>query len=1362
MTDNDLTGKAVRVGLSTIVAVLLAAPVDALEVEEGVALAKFTRGMVTLQQGGDSCSLADALFLDDSLKAELGELGVEALKRVFTDMGPGDTWTLTQWGDTLNIVSRLDWYRLYFAGETDAVCQAIQQLNGVLWAVPNAVAGADWPDDTYYVQNRQWALKNAAMPGTDLHMSDAWEICRGSNEIRVAVVDDGVQCDHIDFGGAAYPNPKFPIGWDFTNNDPDPTPDVGKDHGTCCAGIISAISNNNAEGVASIGGGDGTIGSGTAVVPLRTQEVDEKIQAINWLMRHMVSDDIPISSNSWWSPAGEVEPLREAITDAWAAGLIQVGSAGNYGPPPHPPTNYTQFPSSYHHAFIRVGAVDIDGSHVEKDQPPSYPDWGSCWGRYLDVVAPTFTATTSNVGYVDEFSGTSCAAPHAAGVLASALALYRRDPSRQPMGPEQAEAYISYSGRKYPAWEEKVGYGLLDAHRMYAFLEGPRRCISGAAASGGVANPDDVSLRIDGLEYERHYVEADVSFPLRYSAPPAVWGAARATGLGACPWPGTAGQLSSQQYRYTEVVPGSVTTEGCRLRAYVFKRGETWSPCEPGQLTLGYCADGQLAFAGMSGFELTEPPAYANKVELSAGVMGADAQECEQENGVEPKTGTRMFRVGGTDVSTSTSYVSWKLFDYNQPLPATCYLSYWIYVESSPGGHGHITLDGLTESGTSLRDWTKWGVIIDTDGQRIHPSAHTVPQGQWVRCIFSLNPAAGLPTDPEVLKSLSVMYHDGGPAETGEFLAYIDDVEITQTFPEPGVWYAETFATGIDENFELGISHTDYQGNAIANGARIIVNGHGPDGEGGQWISPSPALRMRLAAPVSAVSNSWVMWRQYDTEHALFLALLIDDGFSPQWLYYSKNGANHWGEVGWVDMGNPNQQYNVWQQFSRNVYEDYLAEYGVPPQQVLEARIGHFCFEDWDGDKGGIVADVQFTPSAMVGSFERMTAYSNAPRFVSNGGRLHMLYTGKGDEGSTAAFYSQSTDALHWSTPVRVNRADNEFKETKFAALAAWNYRDQTGMHREAYAFWSWKWPEQDYLNLAYSVSKSVDGGPWSEDFRFENFKGGWVEEQLGQPPALLVRENDMYMVFKDNQHSLCYRHYHRAQAGAAWTHVSSDEFWLCREDTSVTRPSISLDSQGRVVVTYLWRVTDGKRAFLRYKDASGWSDTIRVSRPGHTPRTLMSTCVGETLFIAMHEVAGEAHHAVLRQALPPYANPVTVADFPVVVDLLADAVSVYVAGNRSLVYNSYVYEQGAYRPFCSLQQGGVWQPQFELDASGRDSRYATAAVHWYPAWPEPRLAVANTEKVGDGAYVVHTKLLTLPQGPVPPGRLEGSRVSCG
>ena len=128
---------------------------------------------------------------------------------------------------------------------------SIARLPGVAYAEPDSVVHAAWvPDDPRFGDGTQWGPQR-------VQATDAWDIARGAG-VLIAVVDTGVDLDHEDLAANIWVNPaETPgnmidddgngfiddvSGWDFVNS--DPYPDDDNSHGTHCAGIAAAITNN--------------------------------------------------------------------------------------------------------------------------------------------------------------------------------------------------------------------------------------------------------------------------------------------------------------------------------------------------------------------------------------------------------------------------------------------------------------------------------------------------------------------------------------------------------------------------------------------------------------------------------------------------------------------------------------------------------------------------------------------------------------------------------------------------------------------------------------------------------------------------------------------------------------------------------------------------------------------------------------------------------------------------------------------------------------------------------------------------------------------------------------------------------------
>ncbi|HZE89382.1 MAG TPA: S8 family serine peptidase, partial [Verrucomicrobiae bacterium] len=142
--------------------------------------------------------------------------------------------------------------------------QAIARLRRdprVEYAEPDyVVQTALAPNDPGYPQ--LYGLHNAGQtggkPGADIHAEQAWDVTTGSRGTLVAVIDTGIDLQHPDLQANIWTNPgEIPgngvdddgngfiddvHGWDFANDDNDPTDDNG--HGTHVSGTIGAIGDN--------------------------------------------------------------------------------------------------------------------------------------------------------------------------------------------------------------------------------------------------------------------------------------------------------------------------------------------------------------------------------------------------------------------------------------------------------------------------------------------------------------------------------------------------------------------------------------------------------------------------------------------------------------------------------------------------------------------------------------------------------------------------------------------------------------------------------------------------------------------------------------------------------------------------------------------------------------------------------------------------------------------------------------------------------------------------------------------------------------------------------------------------------------
>lgn len=275
-------------------------------------------------------------------------------------------------------------------GTEEALAGELKALPAVRYAEPDAVVQAlNIPNDPYF--DDQWnILQIGSIP--------AWDISVGSADVIIAIVDTGIDLGHPELAG------KLVAGYDFVNEDPDPSDDNG--HGTFCAGIAGAIGDNG-QGIAGVAWN-------ARLMPVKVLDssgsgyVSDVAAGIVWAVDHgakvinlSLGTSVPHSL------------LADAVDYALSRDGVLVAAAGNeymLGSPPIYPAAYPD--------VVAVAAVGAKEEHA----------WYSNVGDYVDVAAPGGNSEGSkrilstfgngvDRGYAWG-EGTSFAAPHVAGMAA--------------------------------------------------------------------------------------------------------------------------------------------------------------------------------------------------------------------------------------------------------------------------------------------------------------------------------------------------------------------------------------------------------------------------------------------------------------------------------------------------------------------------------------------------------------------------------------------------------------------------------------------------------------------------------------------------------------------------------------------------------------------------------------------------------------------------------------------------------------------------------------------------------------------------------------------------------------------------------
>ncbi|XP_017592026.1 neuroendocrine convertase 2 isoform X3 [Corvus hawaiiensis] len=292
---------------------------------------------------------------------------------------------------------------------------------------------------------KQWYLINTGQadgtPGLDLNVAEAWELGYTGKGVTIGIMDDGSagiyphlltsmarflwkqeRIDYLHPDLASNYNAK--ASYDFSSNDPYPYPRYTDDwfnsHGTRCAGEVSAAANNNICGV------------GVAY--------NSKVAGIRMLDQPFMTDIIEASSISHmpqvidiysasWGPTDNgktVDGPRELTLQAMADGVnkgrggkgsIYVWASGDGGS--YDDCNCDGYASSMW--TISINSAINDGRTALYDESCS-STLASTFSNGRKRNPEAGVATTDLYGNCTlRHSGTSAAAPEAAGVFALAL-----------------------------------------------------------------------------------------------------------------------------------------------------------------------------------------------------------------------------------------------------------------------------------------------------------------------------------------------------------------------------------------------------------------------------------------------------------------------------------------------------------------------------------------------------------------------------------------------------------------------------------------------------------------------------------------------------------------------------------------------------------------------------------------------------------------------------------------------------------------------------------------------------------------------------------------------------------------------------
>lgn len=314
--------------------------------------------------------------------------------------------------------------------------------NYIYSAIPNSVPNDSMLDGLWYFEDDK------------IGFPEGWPNSPDTSSIVVAVIDSGIYYEHEDLYENAWKNPnEIPgnnkdddangfvddiYGWDFYNNDSDPTADLVPElilgafehptkkryekHGTHVACTIACRAGNST-GIAGVAPNakimslkflGGAAGSGSLA---------DAIRAISYAL----DNGAQVINNSWGGGPYS-EALKEAFFEAHRSGVVVVAAAGNGGSDQVGDDNDVSphYPSSYD----IPGMISVAASN-EFDQLTGFSNYGR---TSVDIAAPG-SGILSAVPLGDENSpkassgyealdGTSMATPIVSGIAASIIAKF--------------------------------------------------------------------------------------------------------------------------------------------------------------------------------------------------------------------------------------------------------------------------------------------------------------------------------------------------------------------------------------------------------------------------------------------------------------------------------------------------------------------------------------------------------------------------------------------------------------------------------------------------------------------------------------------------------------------------------------------------------------------------------------------------------------------------------------------------------------------------------------------------------------------------------------------------------------------------
>ncbi len=329
----------------------------------GVVLTRLKRGVVELPQGMVEGNI-ESIKGNQDLKDYLTSAELTKITKVFRSFNPEDTIQQLEDGQTVIVHDLSLVFKLTFDtnANIETIIDSLNQYSDVIYAEPDYLGEYLFiPNDTKFSQ--QWSLKQSNDHDIDADL--AWDLEKGNYNVRIGVIDNGVDWWHADFGDGLGYGYKVRGGYRYDDNSTNPRPFYeNDDHGTHVAGIASALTHNNTIGIAGVTGGGGGSDIGCSLYGYNVADKGTGSAVLSYTAEAIVDASNSVHAMNISLGFEYSETLREATAYAYKKSKTLVASRGN-------DNNYTKkYPACFdYHWVISVGATDQDDNRWEQTQP---------------------------------------------------------------------------------------------------------------------------------------------------------------------------------------------------------------------------------------------------------------------------------------------------------------------------------------------------------------------------------------------------------------------------------------------------------------------------------------------------------------------------------------------------------------------------------------------------------------------------------------------------------------------------------------------------------------------------------------------------------------------------------------------------------------------------------------------------------------------------------------------------------------------------------------------------------------------------------------------------------------------------------